>query len=157
MAIRKDGTLRARRKDWEPVAEMMERLSIPEPNTGCWAWLGKHGTGGYAYVAYREGGKRYHRKAATVAYELKYGAVPDGLELGHSCFQEWCVNPDHVRPVTHSQNMRERRPFDNRTWGGLCKAGHVLPPMSERSKNGSCPVCYREYQRTYRLAHKTKV
>ena len=117
--------------DAEPVAEMMERLSMPIPECGCYAWLGKHGTGGYAYVAYREGNKRFHRKAATVALELASGPRPEGLEVGHSCLMEWCVNPAHLRWITHSKNLQERRPYEHE----FCKQGHPLKGV-KRSPNG---------------------
>lgn len=140
--------------DPEPVAEIMERLSMPIPECGCYAWLGKHGTGGYPYVNYRIGPQqRLTRKAATVALELSGSPRPKGLEAGHTCLMEWCVNPDHLRWITHSQNLSERKPF-SRFKGNVCKRGHLLPPKSERNKNGACPICYREYQRAYREGNR---
>ena len=156
MANRKDGTPRAQRKDWEPVELMMERLSMPEPNTGCFIWLGKLGTHGYANIAYREDGKRHFRKAATVAYELANGPVPEGLEVSHICpggGNVWCVNPDHLIVETHAENLARRRPFDRRTYGGLCKNGHVLPPPEQRASNNSCPICRAEYLKKWRAEH----
>jgi len=133
----------------EPVADMMARLSLPVPECGCHAWLGKFGTGGYAYASYRLGKRRLTRKAATVAYELKNGQVPEGLELDHLCRSVWCVNADHLQAVTHSENLRRRLPFA-RYKGGVCKQGHALPPLAARNKNGSCPICYKLYQRAYK-------
>lgn len=143
-----------RRIDWEPVAEMMQRLSIPEPNTGCLLWQGKIGTGGYAYIAYREEtGKRLHRKAATVALELAGRPRPERLEVDHICRNRECVNPDHLRWVTHSDNLKYRKPF-SRYKDNLCKQGHVLPPSEDRNKNGSCPICYAEYQANWKAKNK---
>lgn len=137
----------------EPVAEIVDRLSMPIPECGCYAWLGKHGTHGYPNIAYRpKPGARKHRKAATVIWELSNASeVPKGLEISHLCGQEWCVNPNHLTVETHIENLKRRREFDHRTWGGLCKQGHALPPLNERNQNGSCPICYRAYQAAYRL------
>ena len=44
------------------------------------------------------------RSAHIVAYEWKYGLVPEGLELDHLCRNPSCVNPDHQEAVTHSEN-----------------------------------------------------
>lgn len=149
--------MRARRKDWEPVEAMFARLSLPDPTTGCHIWQGKIGTGGYAYIAYREGRKRLHRKAATVALEIAGRPRPEGLEVGHIplCANPACVNLDHLRWITHSQNLSERRPYA-RYKGNVCKRGHLLPPAAERNGNGSCPICYKAYQTAYRESRKSK-
>ena len=33
--------------------------------------------------------------------------LPDALDLLHQCGVTLCVNPDHVRPGTHAENLRE--------------------------------------------------
>jgi HNH endonuclease len=126
---------------------------MPIPECGCSAWLGKIGTHGYPQMAYREGGKRRHRKVATVVYELANGPVPPGKEVSHSCKQEWCVSEPHLLAETHSENLKRRRPF-SRFKGNLCKRGHPLPPKEQRNKNGSCPTCYKEYQAQFRVSRR---
>lgn len=101
----------------EPVAEKLARLSRMA-ESGCREWLGKIGTHGYAYIDYRVGHRRFHRKAATVAYELRNGPVPKGKEVSHSCDNRKCVNPDHLLAETHSENITRRAPY---RWGLRCK------------------------------------
>lgn len=95
----------------ETPEAIIARFSVPIPECGCSAWLGKIGTGGYAYVSYREGGKRLTRKAATVALELAGRPRPEGLEVGHRCRTRWCVNPDHLTYQTRSENSLDRAPY----------------------------------------------
>jgi hypothetical protein len=95
--------------------ETLDRLSMPITECGCHAWLGKIGTGGYAYMSYyTTPGKRVHRKAATVAWELANARErPEGLEIDHiaQCRMPWCVNPDHLRLATRSENSLNRAPY----------------------------------------------
>ena len=71
----------------------------------CWLWTGAVDAGGYAH--FRHDGRT--QKAHRVVWELLNGAVPDGLELDHLCNVRHCVNPAHLEPVTHAENMRRAR------------------------------------------------
>lgn len=54
-----------------------------------------------------------------VMYENFVGEIPTGMELDHLCKTRQCINPAHLEPVTHVENMRR---------AGLtgCKRGHDL-------------------------------
>jgi hypothetical protein len=43
------------------------------------------------------------------AYELLVGPIPAGLVLDHLCRNRLCVNPNHLEPVTNSENPRRGR------------------------------------------------
>jgi HNH endonuclease len=40
------------------------------------------------------------------AYEFLVGPIPDGMVIDHVCLNTLCVNPDHMEPVTTSENVR---------------------------------------------------
>lgn len=90
---------------------------------GCWLWTGHRTSGGYGGVALSGRSLRAHR----VAYELLVGPIPEGLQLDHLCRVRLCVNPDHLEPVTQTENVR--RGFGV---GGInyrkthCPQGHPL-------------------------------
>ena len=75
----------------------------PEPNTGCWLWLG--GDNGYGY------GRFYFRKrfwgAHRVAWTLMVGEIPKGLCVLHKCDVRGCVNPDHLWLGTYQDNSSD--------------------------------------------------
>lgn len=100
VALRLWGTLEER--FWPKVDK---HGPIPEfdPDLGrCWLW-----TAGLFRLGY--GAFWFHHNqeyAHVVSFRLEKGAIPHGTELDHLCRVRHCVNPDHLEPVTHAENMR---------------------------------------------------
>lgn len=71
---------------------------------GCWTWLGRLHNG-YGYL------KQHGRDVAAMRliYEWLVGPIPDGLDLDHLCRNRACVRPDHLEPVTRTENLRRGR------------------------------------------------
>lgn len=84
-----------------------ESKCIPEPNSGCWFWLGCLSLG---YGVYRD------RPAHRVSYELYNGPIPVGMVIDHKCETKCCVNPHHLQAVTSQENslLHHRR---MKAWG----------------------------------------
>lgn len=115
------------RQHWPSLAYSFEKLHMPEPNSGCWIWIGSRNMQGYAVLnRYPRGGKPKRLRAHIVGYQLYVGPVPKGLELDHKCRMRCCVNPAHLEPVTHAENVR--RGAGAAHWRNLthCKRGHPL-------------------------------
>jgi hypothetical protein len=76
-------------------------LMIPEPNSGCWLWLGSLRSG---YGRFSLNGKTC--EAHRVSYEHLVGPIPQGMMIDHLCRTRCCINPDHLEPVTNAENIR---------------------------------------------------
>jgi hypothetical protein len=75
---------------------------IPEPNSGCWLWLGAAQPLGYGYFWHKGDGA-----AHVFAWEQENGPVPPGLVLRHKCDNGHCVNPGHLELGTRQDNQQD--------------------------------------------------
>lgn len=85
-----------------PLDRFMDKV-IPEPNSGCWIWLGATNHAGYGTFY---DGRKFVR-AHKFSYETFVGAVPDGFILRHRCDLPPCVNPDHLLTGTQLDNIHD--------------------------------------------------
>jgi hypothetical protein len=99
----------SRRPQRPDLMARLQRFLSPEPNTGCWLWLGainpKTGYGTLC-VGRRAKGERRTVYAHRASFELFRGPIAAGLQLDHLCGVRCCVNPDHLEPVTQTENVR---------------------------------------------------
>lgn len=79
----------------------MERVEVGRED-GCWIWHGYVNERGYGRIVLDHATKRY---AHRVAYTILRGPIPFGTELDHTCLVERCVNPWHLEPVSHTENV----------------------------------------------------
>jgi HNH endonuclease len=145
-----------------PLFSRIARLSMPEPNTGCWIWIGYCDDEGYGHIGVKkEDGHRTTRPAHVVSYEIAVGNVPLGLELDHICRVTSCVNPHHLEPVAHRENLMRGNTLAaqnvNKTH---CIHGHEFTQENTRittSKHRRCRICDRilAYMGYYRKRNLT--
>lgn len=114
----------------------------------CWEWLGHYDRKlGYGKYSKRIGGISKSFKAHRYAWEQINGEFPEGLEPDHLCKNRICVNPSHIEPVTHKENIRRGNcPTGINARKVQCAKGHVLIKRPDND-NRYCIICKREYNR----------
>lgn len=117
----------------------------------CWLWIGARYSNGYGnfFVAMRQ-----PVLAHRYAYELLAGPIPAGLTLDHLCRVRHCVNPAHLEPVTHRENVLRGDGWSGRNARKThCPAGHPYTDENtriERKNQRKCRICEGERQRSRR-------
>lgn len=144
-----------------PPIERFENLYIPEPNSGCWLWLGTCNNHGYGMfgVGSKTDGTNKKTLAHRFSYEAHIGPIREGLIIDHLCRNKSCVNPEHLEPVTYSENgirgFRVSPKFQPRKT--YCCRGHEFTSDNTwTATNGKrrCRACDRERMHNLYLARK---
>ena len=125
---------------------------IPEPNSGCWLWIGAL-SDGYGQLRWPDGtasSKRVYAHRVVVAAEGR--AIPEGYTLDHRCETTCCANPAHLDVVTNEENIAR---FWQRHPHVRCLRGHLLCDVGvylDRRGARHCRKCTLEQQRARREA-----
>ena len=140
----------------DAIDRIESRIS-PEPNSGCWLWMAGCDDRGYARISV---GGRW-RYAHRVYFEHINGPVQPGLELDHKCRMPCCVNPDHLEPVTHQENVRRGGAAGSvgkaNSFKTHCGNGHPYDEANTYSTpegGRQCRTCRRDYMRDYFQSRK---
>lgn len=156
--------------------ERFEKYYIPEPNTGCFIWLGSLTRGNYGQFSVQINNKWLPRRAPRIAWLLYKGEIPNKTEVCHTCDNPLCCNVDHLFLGSKSDNMIDCV-LKNRHGGRLlklkthCKHGHefnekntridyTIGASGKRFELRVCRTCINNNSERYRkkkLLNRTKI
>lgn len=141
---------RIRQGGFDPITLPERFWSKVDRSGACWIWKGSTGGKGYGHF-YVDG-----RKIAShrVAYTIAVGEIPEGMDIDHLCRNRRCVNPAHLEPVTHRENLLRGTGFPaENSAKSHCPAGHPYAGENlavERDGSRKCRTCRRQYDRRRR-------
>jgi hypothetical protein len=123
--------------------ERFARHYIPEPNSGCWIWMGALSLDGYA-LFYNNGCV----KGSIFSWELHRGSR-NGFHVLHNCDNRTCVNPDHLHLGTNADNVKEREQRKKRAPPQGSKNGFAILSENDviamRADKRPTPIIAKEY------------
>ena len=122
---------------------------VPEPNTGCFIWVGPETNTGRGTVGY--GGRSW--LVYRLTYSVLVGPIPAGLTIDHLCRNGACCNPDHLEAVTASENRRRAACAITH-----CKYGHAFSDENtyRTQKQRHCKTCKLTRNRVWMRGYKKK-
>ena len=115
---------------------------------GCWSFTGAIDAHGYGRLNIGGTSALAHR----VAFENLVGPA-GSADLDHLCRNPSCVNPDHLEPVSQSENLLRGARRAASLAKTHCPKGHDLTPENTRNRPGKgreCRECARDYLRAYK-------
>ncbi len=98
-----------------PAKPLIDRWAAQVTRLGdsdCLIWMGQKEKAGYGRMCCREFGRSHGQMAHRISYMLFVGDIPAGMTVDHICRNTSCVNPNHLRLMTRSDNSD----------GGVCGA-----------------------------------
>lgn len=138
------------------MSNLQRLLDKIDKTDACWLWTASLDKHGYGQFRFRGTMYRAHR----AAYILHIGEVQPHLDLDHLCRNPRCVNPSHLEPVTHHENVL--RGNGGRHWAEKthCPHGHAYTPENTKRhcQSGSriCRTCDLERKRVYNRTYVRK-
>jgi hypothetical protein len=89
------------------LLEIIFARCMPEPNSGCWLWLGALNTHGYGWMWRRE--IKRPEEAHRIVFRELHGSIPPRMGVLHHCDNRSCCNPDHLYLGSDADNARDRK------------------------------------------------
>lgn len=135
----------------KPIERFLSKVNKTD---SCWIWTGAS-TGRTGYGQFWNGAKTV--LAHRWSYEFHKGPIDTGKVVDHLCRTHECVNPEHLRVCTQTENtLCGIGPIAQNAKATHCPKGHEYTPSNTSvRKNGhrDCRACKKE---TDKIWHKKR-
>ena len=135
----------------ESVKTRLFDKSMPEPNTGCFIWIGCLFNGDYGRMWVRDKQIMAHR----ISYFVHKGEIPEAFVIDHICNHTPCINPQHLEAKTQKDNgyRSKHSPTTINAQKTHCKNGHEFTEENTNSTiyGRRCITCVKKYKSEWYL------
>lgn len=143
--------------DYDAIKKRLMNLSYPEPNTGCFIWIGATYNNGYGFININKRSVSAHR----LSYFVHKGIIPENFIVDHLCNNKYCINPHHLEAKSQKDNLlRSNSASTLNILKTHCDKGHEFSNENTRlNKQGSreCIACLNERKKKYYLVHTKEI
>lgn len=106
-------------RDYDPEEAFLSRIARTDSCTNWTGWISPSG-----YGKFKTGGKSIF--AHRYAWERANGPIPEGMVIDHACHNTACVNVEHLRLATPTENTRNLSgPTANNKHSGVRNVGRM--------------------------------
>lgn len=125
------------------LIERIDRMSTPEPNTGCFLWAGPQTKDGYGKIKV----KGQMRLAHRVSYAENVEPIPAKMFVLHKCDTPSCVNPAHLSVGTPLDNCRDAANKKRNHFAGASREKRIEWARKRIARENQEPGLRREMNR----------
>ncbi|MEN6290757.1 MAG: HNH endonuclease [Methanobacterium sp.] len=138
------------------IFTVLSRINV-NPETECWNWMSSKSEKGYGLKFIKSKKFRVHR----LTFHCFKGFKDQSKILDHICKNTSCVNPDHLREVSHFENSVL---YSDVTFSSVnhkktkCKNGHDFNEKNTiiEGNRRICIICYKAKTKRNWLAYKER-
>ena len=100
---------RPREDLWVRINRRLAPVYNQQMGDYCYVWTGSTNQSGYGRINHNQGDETLSTLTHRLVYQLLVNKHLGNLEVDHICRNRACCNPDHLREVTKSANLRYRK------------------------------------------------
>jgi hypothetical protein len=136
--------------------DRLDNMTDLDLETGCLVWRGAVDKRGYGRITDDTG---WRDMAHRLSYKLNVGEIPRGLVIHHKCYNTRCVNPEHLEPTTHNDNIVTKGKSNAAYLNSIkthCNQGHEFTQENTYyhtnkwgKKNRTCKTCHKKRVENY--------
>jgi hypothetical protein len=136
----------------QTLSERFAYYASPEPNSGCWLWIGSVDRHGYGQI--RIVGKLQY--ATHLALTLDGRPRPKNAVARHSCDTPNCCNPNHLNWGTYKDNSQDALKRSRLDLHGLLIGHERMRAIKRARPHKDCDKCGKSHSPRLEQLQKNK-